>query len=275
MNKESAQRQTANDQEIVKSESGRQHSKRSSFIRSLSHGSSGIGSSRHSFSVSFGIPSGMKEFESDIPAETISPDADSPKPKVSLLRLAYLNKPEIPFLLIGATLSIINGIVLPVFALLLASAINAFYEPAEKLRRDTSFWALMFVCLGTLSFLTLSTRSYFFNVAGWKLVNRIRSKCFEKVTKMEISWFDEAENSSGAIGARLSADAASVRRLVGDALALVVQNIATAVAGLAVAFAANWQLALIILALFPLLGVNGYVQTKFMRGFSADAKASC
>ncbi|KAK2639035.1 hypothetical protein Ddye_026830, partial [Dipteronia dyeriana] len=56
--------------------------------------------------------------------------------------------------------------------------------------------------------------------------------CFEKVVYTEISWFDEAEHSSGAIGARLTTDTVAVRSLVGDALALLVQNIATVVAGL-------------------------------------------
>ncbi|KHN14227.1 ABC transporter B family member 4 [Glycine soja] len=107
---------------------------------------------------------------------------------------------------------------------------------------------------------------------GCKLIQRIRLMCFEKVVNMEVSWFDEPENSSGAIGARLSADAASVRALVGDALGLLVQNFATALAGLIIAFVASWQLALIILVLIPLIGVNGYVQMKFMKGFSADAK---
>ncbi|TXG63205.1 hypothetical protein EZV62_010199 [Acer yangbiense] len=49
-------------------------------------------------------------------------------------------------------------------------------------------------------------------------------------------------------------------------------NISTAIAGLVIAFIASWQLALIILALLPLIGVNGYVQMKFMKGFSSDAK---
>ncbi|KAI9180750.1 hypothetical protein LWI28_007840 [Acer negundo] len=96
--------------------------------------------------------------------------------------------------------------------------------------------------------------------------------CFEKVVHMEVSWFDDPSHSSGAIGSRLSADAASVRALVGDALALIVQNISTAIAGLVIAFIASWQLALIILVLLPLIGVNGYVQMKFLKGFSADAK---
>ncbi|KAG1370990.1 putative ABC transporter B family member 4 [Cocos nucifera] len=95
---------------------------------------------------------------------------------------------------------------------------------------------------------------------------------FEKVINMEIEWFDKPENSSGTIGARLSANAATVRSLVGDALALVVQNAANMVSGLLIAFLANWQLSLIILALIPLIGLNGYIQMKFVKGFNADAK---
>ncbi|PQP93149.1 hypothetical protein Pyn_23953 [Prunus yedoensis var. nudiflora] len=89
---------------------------------------------------------------------------------------------------------------------------------------------------------------------------------------MEVAWFDEAENSSGAIGGGLSADAAILRGLVGYALALMVSSIATAAAGLFIGFTACWQLAFIVLALIHLIGVNGYVQAKFMKGFSGDAK---
>ena len=77
---------------------------------------------------------------------------------------------------------------------------------------------------------------------------------------------------SGAILARLSADASAVRILVGDALALVVQNFSTATTGLVIAMVVNWRLAFIILAMLPLVGMQGYAQTKFLQGFSSDAK---
>jgi ATP-binding cassette subfamily B (MDR/TAP) protein 1 len=96
--------------------------------------------------------------------------------------------------------------------------------------------------------------------------------CFEKMVHMEVGWFDEPEHSSGAIGARLSADAATVRGLVGDSLSQLVQNIASAVAGLVIAFVACWQLAFVILVLLPLIGLNGFIQMKFLKGFSSDAK---
>lgn len=91
---------------------------------------------------------------------------------------------------------------------------------------------------------------------------------------MEISWFDRTENSTGAICSRLSSDATSVRNLVGESLALLVQNIATAIAGLIIGFGASWQLSLIIMIMVPLIGLNGYLQMKFIDGFSGDTKVS-
>uniref|UniRef100_A0A5B7CEH4 Putative ABC transporter B family member 11 n=1 Tax=Davidia involucrata TaxID=16924 RepID=A0A5B7CEH4_DAVIN len=255
-------------------ESGRKSSQRMSFLRSISRGSSGAGNSgRHSLSVSFGLPTGL-----NVPETTSTePEAPLPKPsekppEVPLRRIAYLNKPEVPVLIMGTIAAIINGAILPIFGILISSVIKTFYEPPHELRKDSKFWALIFVVLGLASLLAYPARTYFFAVAGCKLIRRIRSMCFEKAVHMEVGWFDEPEHSSGAIGARLSADAATVRALVGDALGQAVQNASSAIAGLAIAFEASWQLALIILALIPLIGVNGYVQVKFMKGFSADAK---
>ncbi|GKD14681.1 ABC transporter B family member 21-like protein, partial [Tanacetum coccineum] len=194
-------------------------------------------------------------------------------PKVPLKRLFYLNKPEIPILVIGSIAAIANGIVLPVFGILISSMIKIFFEPHHKMKRDSIFWALMFTLVGVVSLFSFTGRSYFFSVAGAKLIRRTRLLCFEKVINMEVGWFDRSENTSGAIGARLSADAASVRGLVGDALAQLVQDLSSVVVGVTIALSTCWQLALVILALAPLVGVNGYVQVKFIKGFSNDAKA--
>ncbi|XVF08787.1 hypothetical protein REPUB_Repub07fG0033000 [Reevesia pubescens] len=59
---------------------------------------------------------------------------------------------------------------------------------------------------------------------------------FEKVVRMEVGWYDEPDNSSGSIGEWLSEDAATVRALVGDAVAQMVSNLASIVVGLVIAF---------------------------------------
>ncbi|KAJ1425598.1 P-loop containing nucleoside triphosphate hydrolase [Sesbania bispinosa] len=268
VNKESEETAEHNNKSEVSIESFRQSSQRRSLQRSISRGSSLGNSSRHSFSVSFGLPTGVSVPDSE--RENLQPK-EQPQ-EVPLRRLASLNKPEIPVLLIGCLAAIGNGVILPIFGVLISSVIKTFYEPFDEMKKDARFWALMFMILGLASLLVIPARAYFFSVAGCKLIQRIRLICFEKVVNMEVGWFDEPENSSGAVGARLSADAASVRALVGDALGLLVQNLASALAGLIIAFIASWQLALIILVLIPLIGLNGYVQMKFMKGFSADAK---
>ncbi|KAK9934148.1 hypothetical protein M0R45_021302 [Rubus argutus] len=264
-----------NDQERTElsSDSRRQSSQRFSLLRSISRGSSERGnSSRRSFSISYGgAPTAIGVLETT-QTDIHDPETSKGHPEVSLSRLASLNKPEIPVLLLGTLAAAANGAILPVFGILISSVIKTFFEPPHQLRKDSKFWALIFVALGAASFLAHPSRAYLFGVAGCKLIRRVRSMCFEKVVYMDIGWFDESEHSSGAIGARLSTDAASLRGLVGDALGLLVQNLATAITGLVIAFVANWQLALIILVLLPLLGVNGYFQVKFMKGFSADAK---
>ncbi|GAB4827247.1 ATP-binding cassette sub- B member 9 [Ancistrocladus abbreviatus] len=249
---------------------GRSISQRFSIKRSKSKGSS---SGRMSFSINYGIPGPIGIHEADMEDVGSADEEANKKPRnVSLKRLAYLNKPELPILLLGAVAASVHGIIFPLFGYLVSTVIKIFYEPPYELRKDSKFWALIYVAIGIVSFVAIPGQNFFFGIAGGKLIRRIRFLTFEKVVHQEISWFDHPENSSGAIGARLSIDASNVRSLVGDQLALVMQNIATVVAGLVIAFTANWILALIILAVAPFIFAQGYFQGKFMKGFSADAK---
>ncbi|WOG83045.1 hypothetical protein DCAR_0102219 [Daucus carota subsp. sativus] len=172
---------------------------------SISRVSSGVGnsSSRCSLTLSFRLPTGHTEIPIGEQEPKPEPESKDPNqktsPEVPLRRLAYLNKPEIPALFAGSPAVIANGVIYPIFA------------------------------LGTVSFVAYPAQSQFFAVAGCNLIRRIRSLCFEKVASMEVGWFDKPENSSWAIGARLSTDAATVRALVGDRLGQLVQDGASAV----------------------------------------------
>ncbi|PIA30044.1 hypothetical protein AQUCO_05700033v1 [Aquilegia coerulea] len=249
----------------------RSRSQRLSMRRSTSRGSSS--SARQSFSLAYDYLTGITEGATGDDGNIEKGEKDEGKKRnVSVKRLANMNKPEFKFLLIGSFGAVVHGVMLPIFGLLLSTAIKIFYEPPQELRKDSKFWSSMFLLLGVIVFVFIPIEQYFFGVAGGKLIQRIRSLCFGKVVYQEIGWFDDPAHSSGAIGARLSADATSVKSLVGDYLALIVQTIATVLAALIIAFKANWILAFIVLFLLPLVGIQGYVQMKFLNGFSLDAK---
>ncbi|KFK30733.1 hypothetical protein AALP_AA6G020200 [Arabis alpina] len=230
---------------------------------SISVGSSRGNSRRHDDSVS------------DIGLLTAQENTQLPQEQsqnVSITRIAALNKPETPILVLGTLVGAVNGTIFPIFGFLFSKVIVAFYKPPHELRNDSRFWSMIFVFLGVASLILFPINMYLFAVAGGRLVQRIRSMCFEKVVHMEIEWFDKPENSSGALGARLSVDAALIRTMVGDSLSLSVKNTASAVTGMIIAFSASWEVAVIILVMIPLTGINGYVQLKLLKRFSADAK---
>lgn len=52
----------------------------------------------------------------------------------------------------------------------------------------------------------------------------------------DIGWFDKDENTSGALAGRLGTDTAHIRGAVGDQAGVLVQNLVTIVAALAIAF---------------------------------------
>ncbi|XP_050237873.1 ABC transporter B family member 4-like [Mercurialis annua] len=263
LNKESEEAAHDSGRLEISRDSFGQLSERRSMRHSISRGSS-RNSSSYRNSPSPAIDNDLENGET-LPSEKQTR-------KISIWRLASLNKPELPVLIAGAVSASLNGAILPIYGVLISRAIKTFFEPPHQLQKDSKFWALMFVILGLVSVLVHPLRTFFFSVAGSKLIQRIRSSCFEKVVCMEIGWFDDPKHSSGAIGARLSSDAAAVRALVGDSLAQIVQNIATALAGIIIAFTASWPLACIILVLLPLIFLNSAIQVKFMKGFSANAK---
>ncbi|RLM92055.1 hypothetical protein C2845_PM08G15560 [Panicum miliaceum] len=243
-------------------------------LNRLVKGSSSIGhSDRHSFSASPRIPD-TTEFS---PAPNIEDDkthkvmTNGPK-KAPIARLFYLNKPEVFVLALGSITAAMHGVILPLFGTLISTAIKAFYEPPQKLPKDSRFWASMFVALGAYSFVPNPVEYFLFGLAGGKLVERIRSLMFQSVMSQDINWFDKPEHSSGLIGARLSTYALIVKQLVGDNLALNVQTLSTIVSGRTIAMVANWKMTLIITFVLPFVGLQAYAQMLFLKGVNKNAK---
>ncbi|KAI3888341.1 hypothetical protein MKX03_003093 [Papaver bracteatum] len=184
--------------------------------------------------------------------------------------LAYSNKAEVVILMLGLVASGIKGLMPPILGFLLSRIIRIFYEEPNELLRDAKIWSLMFVALGCIGLIFIPMQQYFIGVAGGKLVQRIRSLCFEKIVHQEMSWFDDHTNSSGALGTWLSTDALRVQTLVGDYLSLWVQNISTTTAALLMAFISSWQYTLVLIMLLPLFSLEGYAQMKFTESSSED-----
>jgi ATP-binding cassette subfamily B (MDR/TAP) protein 1 len=158
-----------------------------------------IGNNSHnSFTSPFELPSTFQFREGNHAhgenRKELGGDVELPK-KAPMGRLAHLNKPELLIIMLGSLSAAVHGALFPIFGTMIASAIKSFYEPPDKLRRDSSYWALMSVVLGILSIISVPAEHFLFGVAGGKLIERIRAMTFRSIVHQEISWFDNPKNS--------------------------------------------------------------------------------
>ncbi|VAH62907.1 unnamed protein product [Triticum turgidum subsp. durum] len=174
-------------------------------------------------------------------------DSEAPK-KAPIGRLFNLSRPEAPILLLAIIAATVHGLLFPSFSIMMSGGIRTFYYPAHQLRKDSTFWALMCLLMAIISLVSIQLEFYLFGVAGGKLIERVRALSFQSIIHQEVAWFDDPSNSSGALGARLFIDALNIRRLVGDNLAVLVQCV------------------------IPFLGLQNYIQLRFLKGFGEDAK---
>lgn len=263
---------------------------------------------QHSFRSSIGLSGFSDEFNRLTDRQKHEESGDSYKvpKKAPIRRLFKLNKPEEPVLLLAVIAAFVHGLLFPSFSIMMSGGIRTFYYPPHQLRKDSRFWALVCLLFAVISLISIQVEYFLFGVAGGKLIQRVRSLTFQSIVHQEVAWFDDPSNSrlglicylnsrhqvdsflyycldikfmvfsfySGALGARLYIDALNIRRLVGDNLAILVQCVVTVIAGFSIAFFSDWKLTLVVICVIPVVGSQNYIQVKFLKGFSEDAKVN-
>ena len=196
-----------------------------------------------------------------------SPDSPPPEPapKVSMLRIAALNRPEWPALALGMIGSGALGFMMPAFSIAFSSLISLFYTfDMDELRAGTRKWCLVFLGIGLGAMFFSVLQAYFFGLVGHRLGRRVRLLMMTALLRQEIGWYDREENNSGVLTSKLSTDALAVKGQFGDTMGLLVQNAVTFVGGYALAFSHGWQMTLVVTAVLPVIIVAAVIQNRLM-----------
>ena len=110
-----------------------------------------------------------------------------------------------------------------------------------------------------------------FVLAGERLTRRLRTMAYRAILRQEVAFFDDKVNSVGRLATRLAADASEVKGATGEGLSLVFQATAAIVAGIIIAFVANWRLALVVTTITPLMIISALFQGKAFKGYAQGA----
>ncbi|KAI6687429.1 hypothetical protein NL676_024257 [Syzygium grande] len=224
-----------------------------------------------SFSAPFSAPYSFSVYDPDESLEEDSENSSYPPP--SQWRLLKMNSPERGRALLGCLGAIGAGAVQPINAYIVGSVISNYFQSDKSAMRSKSReYSFIFLGIGAFHFLSNVIQHYNFSIMGEKLTNRVRENLLGKLMTFEIGWFDQDENTSAAICARLSTEANMVRSLVGDRMSLLVQAIFGASFAYVLALVLTWRLTLVMLAVQPVVIGSFYARSVLMKSMAAKAQ---
>ncbi|KAI4333814.1 hypothetical protein L6164_018575 [Bauhinia variegata] len=192
-------------------------------------------------------------------------------PAPSQWRLLKMNAPEWGSAMLGCLGAIGSGAVQPVNAYCVGTLISVYFDPND-IKSKTRVLALIFLAIGVFNFLTSILQHYSFAVMGERLTKRVREKLVEKLLTFEIGWFDNEENTSAAICARLASEANTVRSLVGDRMSLLAQAIFGSIFAYTLGLVLTWRLTLVMIAVQPLVIGSFYSRSVLMKSMAEKAR---
>lgn len=201
-----------------------------------------------------------------------APESDLPAVDKGVITRAFkMNAGEWPYMAAGIIGSAFTGATWPVLSYLFAKIIVLLSTPGSTYR-EIGRWSGGFVGIGIVAFIAAVFQHGGLGYGGEKLTRRIRSAAFRQLMKQNMAFFDEQENSVGALSTRLALEATLVKGLTGDITGGLVLVLSTLGVGLIIAFASCWPVALIVLTMVPAMGFAGYLQMKMMAGFDSDSQ---
>ncbi|CAM8980368.1 unnamed protein product [Rhodiola kirilowii] len=199
----------------------------------------------------------------------------NPAPRGYFFRLLKLNAPEWAYSIMGAVGSVLAGFIGPIFAIVMSNMIEVFYyKDPNNMERKTKEYVFIYIGTGIYAVIAYLIQHYFFSIMGENLTTRVRRMMLAAILRNEVGWFDEEEQNSGLLTARLATDAADVKSAISERISVILQNMTSLLISFIVAFIVEWRVSLLILATFPLLVLANFAQQLSLKGFAGDtAKA--
>ncbi|XP_075687226.1 bile salt export pump-like isoform X1 [Rhinoderma darwinii] len=195
------------------------------------------------------------------------------KGKNVIMRILKYNAPEWPYLVTGSIGAAINGTLTPLYAVLFSQILGTFSLPDEvQQTKEINGICVLFVIIAAVSFVTQFLQGFAFAKSGELLTRRLRRVGFQAMLGQEIGWFDDANNSPGALTTRLATDASQVQGATGSQIGMVVNSLTNIGASLIISFYFSWKLSLVVLCFLPLIGLSGVFQAKMLTGFANQDK---
>ena len=167
-------------------------------------------------------------------------------------------------------MAVISGCNQPAQLIIFGTILNAFNgaTAAESIKL-VSLLSGIYAIIGFQMFLTNFAQTALMSAAAGRQTKRLRELYFASLLKQSITFFDSIDQ--GALATSVMERTATIQDGIGEKMALAVQFGMAFIAGLIVALYYVWQLALLIMAVIPVLAILVGIITKFLQSSSEES----
>ncbi|XP_061383955.1 phosphatidylcholine translocator ABCB4-like isoform X2 [Danaus plexippus] len=182
---------------------------------------------------------------------------------LSFREVIMLNAPEWKIITLGSICSIISGFSMPLFIVVFGDLFGTMSSPDPAiLMNKVKHVSVICIIIGSAMGLSNAIETLSFGAAGAYLTERLRMRMFKNLLVQDVAFYDERENSPGALCARLSAEAAYVQGATGQRIGIILQGVGSIGLALFLAMWFEWRVGMVALAFLPLVVIVIWQQTK-------------
>ncbi|CAM6129699.1 unnamed protein product [Calypogeia fissa] len=193
-------------------------------------------------------------------------EAKGPKKKqpgtVPFIRLfSFADKYDYCLMLLGSIGAVGHGAGMPVFLLFFGSLLNLFGEASVLQhgfpRHIVDKYALYFLYLGLATLVTSWMEVSCWMITGDRQSARLRTKYLEALLRHDVAFFDTDTNTGNFVSS-IASDPLMVQDAISEKMGNFMHFMGTFVAGFIVGFSRQWRIALVTIAVIPLIGIAGF-----------------
>ncbi|XP_052753334.1 ATP-dependent translocase ABCB1-like [Galleria mellonella] len=192
-------------------------------------------------------------------------DFEELEKEVSFWEVVRLNSPEWKSITVASACSLVSGFAMPVLAVVLGDFVGVFSNPnTDEVSSEIQRFIIIFIVAGMFSGIGNFITVYFYGIAGECLTERLRKLMFEKLLQQEVAYYDDKNNSTGALCARLAGEAASVQAATGQRIGTVLQAAGTFILALVLSLYYEWRVGLVAFTSVPLMAAIVYKEGRMV-----------
>ena len=178
--------------------------------------------------------------------------------KLSITTLYYIIKEKTNLIVLGIIMSIFLGATQTLSGYIFGFSINALSETNQQnMEEDTNLWGSLYIVDAVFIAIFMYFKLYSLEVISSFLTSNLRKKIFKKYLELPMEFYDEIENSPGALLTKLSMDTIQLNSVIQMIVGDLFHSFGSLATGIVLALYYDWRLTLISFAFIPfIIGAN-------------------